>query len=672
MGERVDGLPSATRRFVRVGCVLGLLLIAVLAVLPARADAFGPLKLTEVTTADGHTGVTWTAPEGGTEWGYKLGISGCEAEKPEPACRKTQYFEVQKSEDPQSYVVYPENLREGLEGKVWIGVAVRKVREGTEKLDYSEELTMKIGARTKVPFAAPDHIWSEGDVLHWGSVGDGLWGYQAAVSTQPPCFTPSCRPAAVPFDVQNVLGPTYVACKANLGGSETVYVKVGSSLEEGDEPISWTGNEVPVTVSPCPPPIVRTEAASGVTKTSATLNAAVNPNGSTVDKCEFQYGITTEYGKKALCVVPGKGTSPVLVGTAVTDLAPGTVYHYKVLASGPEATAEPGEDRIVRTENPNKPAAITDAATSPAQTSAVFNGRVNPNGGATECYFEYGDSTSYDKSVPCRVAPGGGAGVVGVDGAAADLAPETTYHYRLVATNAGGVAAGKDETVRTANKAPPPPPPVNLVRPKVLGPLIAGEAAEADPGVWEHQASSFSYRWFRCDTSGKCSEIVGSVGFKLPLTNEDIGNSLRVEVTARNDGGTAAVQSLPSGAVGSVVSARVEKQFARVGSSITVDRFQVVGIPAGATVQLLCKGPGCTFSHKSAKGCSSRRCKQQGSTADLARLFKKRLRKGAVITVRVVKPGWIGHFEMFTVRAKRTDQLVRCLHPGSTAPYACS
>jgi hypothetical protein len=48
---------------------------------------------------------------------------------------------------------------------------------------------------------------------------------------------------------------------------------------------------------------------------------------------------------------------------------------------------------------------------------------------------------------------------VAVTAQLADLAPATTYHYRVVATNAAGTTTGPDRLFATARRAVPAPPP---------------------------------------------------------------------------------------------------------------------------------------------------------------------------------------------------------------------
>ncbi|HEX2434707.1 MAG TPA: fibronectin type III domain-containing protein [Gaiellaceae bacterium] len=95
------------------------------------------------------------------------------------------------------------------------------------------------------------------------------------------------------------------------------------------------------------------------------------------------------------------------------------------------------------------PAAITGPVNSVGTTSATATGTVNPNGQATNWYFEYGTSTSYGKKTATKSA-GSGTGNVQVSGALTGLAPATTYHYRLVAVNAAGTRRGADGIFTTS------------------------------------------------------------------------------------------------------------------------------------------------------------------------------------------------------------------------------
>src|SRR5207245_3178153 len=103
----------------------------------------------------------------------------------------------------------------------------------------------------------------------------------------------------------------------------------------------------------------------------------------------------------------------------------------------------------------NAPSVNTAAASSLTQTSATLNGTVNPNGGAvSDCRFEYGSTSAYGSSVPCASLPGSGSGAVAVSARLQGLSANTTYHFRIVASNAGGSGTGADQALTTAPAAP--------------------------------------------------------------------------------------------------------------------------------------------------------------------------------------------------------------------------
>src|SRR5439155_12259062 len=57
--------------------------------------------------------------------------------------------------------------------------------------------------------------------------------------------------------------------------------------------------------------------------------------------------------------------------------------------------------------------------------------------------------TGYGKSATCTPAPGSGTSNVAVSAALTGLTEGTEYHFRIVATNAGGTSEGADATFKT-------------------------------------------------------------------------------------------------------------------------------------------------------------------------------------------------------------------------------
>ena len=88
--------------------------------------------------------------------------------------------------------------------------------------------------------------------------------------------------------------------------------------------------------------------------------------------------------------------------------------------------------------------------------AAVLKGTIHPEGLETTYVFEYGLSTAYGAQTD-QASAGNGNSAAPVSAPVSGLQPETTYHYRLVATNADGTSRSSDKTFTTL-AAPPSDP----------------------------------------------------------------------------------------------------------------------------------------------------------------------------------------------------------------------
>jgi subtilisin family serine protease/sugar lactone lactonase YvrE/phosphodiesterase/alkaline phosphatase D-like protein len=195
-------------------------------------------------------------------------------------------------------------------------------------------------------------------------------------------------------------------------------------------------------------PKATTESASSVKGTEATLNGGVTPEGSPTSYY-FEYGTTTSYGTKIPTTAKevGSGGKKVSVNQTPTGLSPNTTYHFRVTATSAAGTVH-GEDKTVTTLK--VPKATTEAATAIKSNQATLNGSINPEGSATTYYFEYGTTTSYGTKIP--VSPGSagsGSSSSFYNRIPTELSSKTTYHFRLVASSAGGTSYGADKTFIT-------------------------------------------------------------------------------------------------------------------------------------------------------------------------------------------------------------------------------
>jgi hypothetical protein len=83
--------------------------------------------------------------------------------------------------------------------------------------------------------------------------------------------------------------------------------------------------------------------------------------------------------------------------------------------------------------------------------------------------------------------------------------------------------------------------PVNVEPPTITGTARVGEVLTAHTGTWDNAPTTFRYRWLRCNQLGNSCVLLAADGQTYRLGQADVGNTIRVRVTAVNaDGATSA------------------------------------------------------------------------------------------------------------------------------------
>ena len=94
-------------------------------------------------------------------------------------------------------------------------------------------------------------------------------------------------------------------------------------------------------------------------------------------------------------------------------------------------------------------------------------------------------------------------------------------------------------------------PPANTSLPAISGTAVEGKTLTATTGGWDGNPTGFSYRWRSCDGGGgSCSDIPGATGSSYTLQSGDVGQTVRVVVTAAGAGGSTSATSQPTSVVG--------------------------------------------------------------------------------------------------------------------------
>ena len=185
-------------------------------------------------------------------------------------------------------------------------------------------------------------------------------------------------------------------------------------------------------------------------RSSATIKAQIEakPSG-TETHYHFEYGTSSSYGASTPIPEGIVSTKGGRVSASLTRLSSGTTYHFRVVAVNADfPNGVYGADQTFTTEPPLPPALALiegESALDVTDTTAKLHVQINPHNSDTHFYIQYGTSSCAAGPAACADAPappginlGSGENEQSESIELEGLAPSTTYHYRVVASNAFG------------------------------------------------------------------------------------------------------------------------------------------------------------------------------------------------------------------------------------------
>jgi hypothetical protein len=208
-------------------------------------------------------------------------------------------------------------------------------------------------------------------------------------------------------------------------------------------------------------PTVLTEKVVQPTVGTAVVEGIVNPDGVATTACKIQWGTTAAFSNSVPCKVGGvdtevlTGSSNQAVNRELTGLAEGTLYYARVSAKNANNQEMSGGTITFRASS--KAALSNETLSEVNADSAAIGAEVDPNGGTTRYYIQYGPDTLYGSRFPAApeelpvnslIAP------ANVNTTLPNLTAGTEYHYRLVVTNDAGTTLGPDHVFKTFSPAP--------------------------------------------------------------------------------------------------------------------------------------------------------------------------------------------------------------------------
>ena len=185
-------------------------------------------------------------------------------------------------------------------------------------------------------------------------------------------------------------------------------------------------------------PDVVTGSAPKLVGEAATLTGTVDPDGTTLSSCEFEYGTAAgSYPDTAECSpVAGSitGTKPVAVTAHITGLEQGVIYHFRLSAGNSEGTGY-GQDQLVDVPPIVEGESVVDVSGS----SATLQAQINPDWSPPPTISNTAPGNIHEAAQDERPGTRQEIAVrwwrVPVSVHVQGLVAGTVYHYRVVAGN---------------------------------------------------------------------------------------------------------------------------------------------------------------------------------------------------------------------------------------------
>ncbi len=232
----------------------------------------------------------------------------------------------------------------------------------------------------------------------------------------------------------------------NLNPSTTYHFRLVS--QDGTGNVAISGNNTFTTTDPpdTTPPAISNVSTLNISSTSATVTWMTNESSTT----QIEYGTSVSYGSMTNL------NNSLLVSHSqnLNGLIPSTTYHFRVLSTdiaGNLATSTDNTFTTLPTPDTTPPIISSIGEDSLTSTGIIISW--NTDEGATS-QVEYGTTTAYGSNSPLNATL-----VISHSRDLSGLSPSTTYHYRVMSTDAAGNQALSGDNTFTTSQPPDTIPP---------------------------------------------------------------------------------------------------------------------------------------------------------------------------------------------------------------------
>jgi hypothetical protein len=331
------------------------------------------------------------------------------------------------------------------------------------------------------------------------------------------------------------------------------------------------------------------------------------------------------------------------------------------------------------------------SATGITTTTAAVSASVNPNLKDAKVVVFYGTTPAYG-SATASVDVGFGNSPAPFTAGIGGLAPNTTYHFEVVASNGDGTTTSGDRTFTTL-----PPVSASIASASTSGPILSltlacgggfgpgtcagpitltshvttqgGSTVAVTSAAKHKRAHRKPKRVTKLVTvaTGSYSVATGSrvtVNIKLNRAGQALLTQRYTLPATLSVGGTTSLSRKVTFAY-PVITSPISFTWTFTASASVAQQLTITRIPSGGKVAVICRGGGCSFARRTFSP-------RHGTLAVAPKLGHGGLRPHATLELEITATNRVGKVATFTIRSGQQPTLTeQCLPPGASHPSRC-
>ena len=414
------------------------------------------------------------------------------------------------------------------------GTAVAQLEEPVKEVAPVEELRPLAEEPASAP-VAPENLTLPA-VAGSDAEGQTLEGTAGSWAGSPTSFAYQWEDCdAIGIGCQPIAGAT--SSSYLLGAADVAHtLRLVVTAANAGGVTSATSAATPLVEAPPAPANTSLPSISGSALEGQALDATEGTWSGSPTSFSYQWQDCNSAG--ASCVAISGATAPSYT-LAASDAGHTVRVQVTATNSGGSSSASSAQTAVVQVLPPANTAlpSVSGSALEGQQLKAT-NGTWS--GSPTSFSYQWQDCNSAGAS--CVAISGASASSYTLRGTDAGH----TIRVQVTATNSGGSSSASSAQTAVVQVLPP----ANTALPSISGSAVEGQELKATNGTWSGSPTSFAYQWQDCNTAGaSCTSISGATASSYTLASDDVGHTVRVQVSATNSGGSTAASSAASAVV---------------------------------------------------------------------------------------------------------------------------